>query len=243
MGTPEQSEDSNSMDQPAVPVSLLGHTFKMNGGSPSNEKRTVAFPDQVPTSCPFASITTGRWPSAAASSCASCCKRTSSVSTDSRTPRISGSRAVEVSSTPTRAASACTAVSSVARRASKIWSVGEAPTRKMERIRTLEQTRVHRRDNAIHAAEYLIAGHIEREYPHLHVWVPTRDVGLEAETTVKLGPGSDDPLLSTPSFITALSDRALRPGGDPAADGPLRRGHHPPRCAQRAPRNPGSRRA
>lgn len=31
----------------------------------------------------------------------------------------------------------------------------------------------------IHAGEYLTAEHIERTYPHLHVWVPTRDTGID----------------------------------------------------------------
>ena len=31
----------------------------------------------------------------------------------------------------------------------------------------------------VHAGEYLTAEHIERNYPHLHVWVPTRDVGVD----------------------------------------------------------------
>jgi hypothetical protein len=35
----------------------------------------------------------------------------------------------------------------------------------------------------IHAGEYLTAEHIEREYPHLHVWVPTRDVGIDLLVT------------------------------------------------------------
>ena len=35
----------------------------------------------------------------------------------------------------------------------------------------------------VHAGEYLTAEHIERRYPHLHVWVPTRDVGIDLLVT------------------------------------------------------------
>lgn len=31
----------------------------------------------------------------------------------------------------------------------------------------------------IHAGEYLTGEHVEREFPYLHVWVPTRDSGID----------------------------------------------------------------
>jgi hypothetical protein len=32
---------------------------------------------------------------------------------------------------------------------------------------------------AIHAGEYLVGSHIEHQFPHLNVWVPSRDTGVD----------------------------------------------------------------